>query len=303
MRSATQQLVHQGQHEQAVGARAKADPFVGDGGVARLHRVHRDELRAAGLQFGDAELDRVGIVILGDAEHQHVLRAVPVDVAEFPETAADGVEAGRRHVDRAKAAMRGEIGGAELLGPPAGEGLTLVAAGEEGELARLGGPDRAEPLGGEGQRLLPFDFLEVAAAALASAQQGLVEAGRGVVVHDAGGTLAAQHALVDRMVGVALDVADAAVLQVDADAAAAGAHVAGGGFGGVGYGWGGVDGLHRPREAGGPGACCVRQVCLLRLARDVRRGVPAASCGAPSGCRWAVADGPAGCPAERRGAP
>ena len=42
------------------------------------------------------------------------------------------------------------------------------------------------------------------------------------------GALAAQHAAVDRVVAIALDVADAAVLQMNFDAAAAGAHVAGG---------------------------------------------------------------------------
>ena len=48
------------------------------------------------------------------------------------------------------------------------------------------------------------------------------------MLHDAGAALAAQHAAIDRMVLVAVDVADLAVLDVDVDAAAAGAHVAGG---------------------------------------------------------------------------
>jgi hypothetical protein len=43
-----------------------------------------------------------------------------------------------------------------------------------------------------------------------------------------GGALGADDALVQRVVGVALDVAHLAVAQGDADAAAAGAHVAGG---------------------------------------------------------------------------
>src|ERR1700730_14198270 len=50
------------------------------------------------------------------------------------------------------------------------------------------------------------------------------------MLHDAGGPLAAQHALVHGMVAIALDVADLAVLEEHADAAAAGAHVAGGGL-------------------------------------------------------------------------
>src|SRR3569833_2658669 len=48
--------------------------------------------------------------------------------------------------------------------------------------------------------------------------------------HDAGGTLGADHAAVDRVVAVAVDVTDAAVLEMHPDAAPAGAHVAGGGL-------------------------------------------------------------------------
>src|SRR3546814_3013310 len=68
----------------------------------------------------------------------------------------------------------------------------------------------------------------LAAAPFADAQQGLAEPGRRVVLHDAGRALGTEHALVHRMVGIALQIADLAVLEVDVDAAAAGAHVAGG---------------------------------------------------------------------------
>ena len=247
-----QQFVHQRQHEQPVGAWSQPDPFVGHRGVAGLHRVDRHELRPALLQLCDAQFDRVGVVVLGDPEHQQVFRALPVWLAELPEAAADRIEAARRHVDRTEAAMRGEIGRPELLGPPAGERLALVAPGKQRQLARLRGADVAEPLGGQAQRLLPLDLAEIAGAAFAGAQQRLGQAGRGVVVHDAGRALAAQHAVVHRVVGVALDVADAAVLQVDPDAAAAGAHVAGGGLHAVGDRRRRVDVLHRTRVTAGP---------------------------------------------------
>ena len=48
------------------------------------------------------------------------------------------------------------------------------------------------------------------------------------MLHDPGGTLGTQNTLVDRMVAIAFDVADLAVLQVHIDTATAGAHVAGG---------------------------------------------------------------------------
>ena len=48
-----------------------------------------------------------------------------------------------------------------------------------------------------------------------------------ILLHDPRRTLGADDALVERVVGVAVDVAHLAVAQVDADAAAARAHVAG----------------------------------------------------------------------------
>src|SRR5258708_32077778 len=123
--------------------------------------------------------------------------------------------------------MAGMVRRPDRLGPPAGQRLALIAAGKEGELARMALPEPAEPAGGGGERLLPLDLLELAAAALADAQQRLLQPRRRVLLHDAGRALGAEHALVDRVVAVALDVADAAILEMDLDAAAAGAHVAG----------------------------------------------------------------------------
>ena len=130
-----------------------------------------DDLRAARLQFAEAELDRIRIVILGDAPQHQVFRQRPVRLAEFPEAAAERVHAGRGHVDRAETAVRGVVDRAELLRPPAGQRLRLVAAGEERELVRIALADVAEPFGRERERFVPFDLAEFAGAALADAQQ------------------------------------------------------------------------------------------------------------------------------------
>ena len=95
-----------------------------------------------------------------------------------------------------------------------------------------------EPAGRGLQRLVPGDLLELAGAARADALQRRAQPRRRRMRHDAGRALAADHALVDRVVAVAVDVADPAVLQMDPDAAAAGAHVAGGGLDLVGRGLG-----------------------------------------------------------------
>ena len=144
-----QQFMDDGEDQQAVGAGPDADPVVGDRRIAGAHRIDRNKARAALLQLGDADLQRVGIMVLGDAEHHEQLGALPVGRAELPERAADGHDAGGRHVDRAEAAMRGIVRRAELLRPEAGQRLRLVAAGEEGELLRVGLAHVVEPADGD----------------------------------------------------------------------------------------------------------------------------------------------------------
>ena len=165
-------------------------------------------------------------MVLGDAEHHEQLGAVPVRRAEFPERAADRHDAGRRHVDRAEAAMRGIVRRAELLRPEAGQRLRLVAAGEEGELFRVGLAHAVEPAGRDASassQEISWNSPEPRGPTRFS---GALQPGRRVMLHDAGRALGAQHAAVDRVVAVALDVADLAVLDMDVDAAAAGAHIA-----------------------------------------------------------------------------
>jgi hypothetical protein len=198
------------------------------------------------LELRERDLHRVGVVVLRRADHDEQLGAVEVRPAEFPEGAADGVDHAGGHVHRAEAAVRRVVGRAELAREEAGQRLHLVAAGEQGELLRVGGADLRQPLGQDREGLLPGDRLELAGAALAArlAQQRLRQPRRRVLLHDAGAALGADHALVERMVGVAVDVAHLPVDHVHADAAAAGAHVAGGFLhllnrrSGSGHGWG-----------------------------------------------------------------
>src|SRR5258708_15613145 len=132
-------------------------------------------------------------------------------------------------VPRADPAVRGPVRRAELLRPEPRDRLHLVASGEERELRRVGRADLREPPGEDFERLLPFDLDEISDAALAPgpAHQGFGEARRRVLLHDAGRALGAEHALVHRMVAIALDEADLAVLDRHLDPAATRAHVAG----------------------------------------------------------------------------
>ena len=186
-----QQFVDDGQNQQPVCARPDPDPVVGYRRIARANGIDRDETRAVSLELRDANLQRIGIVILRHAEHDKELGALPVRRAEFPEGAADCHNAGGCHVDRAKAAMRGIVGRSILLRPEAGQRLRLIAAGEKGEFLRVRLPNAAKPVGGKGQRLIPRNFLELARAARARAQERRAKPGRSVVLHDSGRALGA----------------------------------------------------------------------------------------------------------------
>src|SRR5207302_6685618 len=98
------------------------------------------------------------------------------------------------------------------------------------ELARVAATHVLEPAGRGFQRFVPADLGEFAGAARPDALHRRAKPRRRRMRHDAGGALAADHPAVDRVIAVAVDVADAAILQVHPDAAAAGAHVAGGGL-------------------------------------------------------------------------
>jgi hypothetical protein len=68
----------------------------------------------------------------------------------------------------------------------------------------IGRADLAEPLGQGGEGLLPLDFLEFAGTAIGAglALERLQQARRGVLLHDPRRTLGADHALVQRVVGL-----------------------------------------------------------------------------------------------------
>src|SRR5690606_9128367 len=87
--------------------------------------------------------------------------------------------------------------------------------------------DAAQPIRCQGKRLLPGNLLELTRAARTGAQKRRLEPRRRVVLHDAGRTLGAQNAAIDRVVAITLDIADLAVLEVDIDPAPAGAQIAG----------------------------------------------------------------------------
>ena len=54
-----EEQVDEGEDQEAVGAGGDGDPLVGDGAVAGADRVDRDDAGAAGLELGEADLQRV----------------------------------------------------------------------------------------------------------------------------------------------------------------------------------------------------------------------------------------------------
>ena len=173
-----EQLVHQREDEQAVGARGDAHPLIGNGVVARAHRVHTHDLGAAFLEPAQTHLDRVGIVILGHTEDHEHLGPLPVRLAKLPERPAHGVDPGGSHIDRAEPAVGGIVGGAELLRPPTGKGLRLIATGKKCQLLRVLLPDRGKPFNRQIQRFIPADLAELTRATRTGPQQRRAQACR-----------------------------------------------------------------------------------------------------------------------------
>ncbi len=220
-------LVGQRQHQRTVGARFDRDPFIGNGRIAGAHRVDRNEPAAVSLELGKGHLHRVGVVILGGADHHEQLGPVQVGATEFPEGATDGINHACGHVDRAEATVGGIVRGAKLLGEQAGQCLHLVTAGEQREFFGVGLAQVGKPLLKHVVGFIPGDRLELGIATIGSGLpfQGAGQAGRGILLHDARGSLGADYALVQRVVRVALDVAHFAIAERDANPATARAHV------------------------------------------------------------------------------
>ena len=165
-------------------------------------------------------------MIFRHAEHQHVFGSLPVGLAKLPERAADRIQPGRRHVDGAETAMCRIVWRAELARPVAGQRLTLVAPGKEGELTGIRIANSRQPLDRRRQGFIPRNLLELAAAPWSDPPQRCPQLSRRQLLHNAGCPLGAQHTAVDRMLSVALDIAKLAAAQMDLYPAPAGAHVA-----------------------------------------------------------------------------
>ncbi|QYU66831.1 hypothetical protein J4558_17940 [Leptolyngbya sp. 15MV] len=115
---------------------------------------------------------------------------------------------------------------------------------------------RVEALGKQGWISLALKTLGAMSAEERTAQAPAIQAARAEVADAiAAKKDALESAELERRLAT-LDVADLPVLQVHADAAAAGAHVAGGGLHGIADGGGGFHHLRMPRHA--PGQVHVR---------------------------------------------
>ena len=70
------QLMQQGHHECAIGARLDWNPFVGNRRIAGANRVDRDEASTAALEFGEGYFERVAVMVLRRADHHKQLGAI-----------------------------------------------------------------------------------------------------------------------------------------------------------------------------------------------------------------------------------
>ena len=123
--------------------------------------------------------------------------------------------------------MRGVVRRAELLCPPTGETLALVAAGEKRELLWVGFTQRLEPGYSRFQRLVPGNLFEFTRSARTNPTQWRAQPCGRIMLHDPRRSLGAQDAAIDGVVAISFDISDLSIAQMNVDPATAGAHVAG----------------------------------------------------------------------------
>ncbi len=114
---------------------------------------------------------------------------------------------------RTEPAMRCVVRRTEHLCPVPRQGLRLVATGKEGQLAGIGLAYGAQPLCGNRQASSQPISTSVPLPRGPTRFNGSLQPRRRIVLHDPGRTLGTEYAAIDRMVAVALDVADLSVLQ------------------------------------------------------------------------------------------
>ena len=142
------------------------------------------------------------------AKHYEQFGALQIRPAEFPKRAANGVNHPGRHVHRAKAAVRSVVGRTELPREQASKRLHLIASGEQREFFGVGRPQVCKPLFHHTKGFVPANRLELGVTALGArlSPQRLRQPRGGVLLHDARCTLGTNHALIQRVIGIAFDI-------------------------------------------------------------------------------------------------
>ena len=100
-------------------------------------------------------LQRIGVMILGRADHHEQLGTIKVRTAELPERTTDCINEAGRHVDRTETAVGRVVGRTELLGEHAGERLHLVTTGKQGKFLGIGFTQVRETLFHDLERPVP----------------------------------------------------------------------------------------------------------------------------------------------------
>ena len=231
--------VRHGHGQGGVGAGAHAQPHLGAGGQPREGRVDGDHLGTALHAVDDPmaeEVVGVGNNSVAAPVHDD-LRTAPlgtflvVAILELlrhigdHEVAVHGSHGGRTRAEARVACKiaHGEVRGAERRMCQIGDLVAVVAAGADVADDGLGTvvlPDGADLLLDDVEGLVPADLLPLVLAALAGALHGMAQARRVVDELRHFEAAHAQRALVKRVLRVALDLLELAVLGVVKHAAA-----------------------------------------------------------------------------------
>ena len=73
------------QQQRTIGAGFDRHPLIGYGRVSRADGIDGDKASAVAFEFGDVDLERIGVVIFCCAQHNKQLGAIQIGAAELPE--------------------------------------------------------------------------------------------------------------------------------------------------------------------------------------------------------------------------
>ncbi len=105
-------------------------------------------------------------MVFGSSHHDEEFGVFKVGATKLPERATNGIDHTRRHIDRAKAAVRCVVGRTKLTGKKTCERLHLIAPGKKRKLLGVGPTKGFQPFTQKRKGLIPRNRIVLTLASI-----------------------------------------------------------------------------------------------------------------------------------------